>query len=360
MVDINLMGDEKSEEEDRIEDLSQSSNLEAQDFTFEDKTDTFDTSRTVDYSFKSRNYPSGLSTLIILAIIVILGGAAYYFLFRGDKKPEPQQMVAEDNPQFEETVPANAEPGTTSEPAAAEVPSNVEPKSQPAATQPDNQPTSRPEPPASSTINDILSTSAGEIVSKSKFAIETVNDIVASMPSNINLTLLSFTGERLRMEFVAASEGDAQDYTGQISQSSSARNIVVLSESKVPANGQALDKVLISGTVPNFSESAPTGSVRSLTVSQARSWLKQATGAQGLSLRQFKSNQASYSDGHQRIPVLVRISGNKASLMSFLQDLGQQNFGIELSKILLVSPDMARYDDTNLLLVLNMYLYQES
>ena len=83
MVDINLIGDDKTGEEERVDDFTQTTSMDTQELAFEERTETFDTTKTAGFAQK-RSYSSLVSTLIIVVVIVLLGGAAWFFLNRGD------------------------------------------------------------------------------------------------------------------------------------------------------------------------------------------------------------------------------------------------------------------------------------
>lgn len=340
MVDINLMGDDKEEErgEEKFDEFSNEPGMEAHDFSFEEKTDTFDTSKTVDYSFKSKGYTSNISTLIIIGIIVVLGAAAYYFLFR-DKAEETQvQTPAE---KF-------VEPSTSAgQPAEAEKP--AETKAQPTTKEAANPPDIK------ESINPVLS----RIIGKSDFAVATTADVMTNMPAGVHISSMSYAGPSLRVEFVAPSESAAQAFSNDLSQSITGGRLTVLSETKLATDGQAWEKVLMAGNVPNLGTASTSGPAKSLSVQETKSWFQSTATSDNLTLKEFQINQSGFSEGFQKTPLYARLSGSRSSVVSFLQSLADAHLNIEINKILVNSMDLVSYDDSNLSLVLFLYHYQE-
>ncbi|MCH8981148.1 hypothetical protein IH922_03930, partial [candidate division KSB1 bacterium] len=119
MVDINLIGDEKTGETgetgetedtghtDRIEDFTQTSSMDTQELAFEESTETFDTTKTAAFA-QRRSYSSLISTVIILLVIVLAGWGIYFFMFKD--KGDTQQAgftLPQDSGGFVENVPAD-------------------------------------------------------------------------------------------------------------------------------------------------------------------------------------------------------------------------------------------------------------
>ncbi len=115
MVDINLIGDDKTgetedtEHTDRIEDFTQTSSMDTQELAFEESTETFDTTKTAAFA-QRRSYSSLISTAIILLVIVLAGWGIYFFMFKD--KGDTQQAgltLPQDSGSFVENVPADEE-----------------------------------------------------------------------------------------------------------------------------------------------------------------------------------------------------------------------------------------------------------
>jgi flagellar basal body-associated protein FliL len=361
MVDINLIGDDKGEEKEQenVDDFAHTSSLDTQELTFEERTETFDTTKTAGYTLK-RSYSSLISTLIIFGVVILLGGAVYFFLFTGDKKPTQSSL-----PSFQGNVEEFVEPvpSETSEPdqsisiAESEAGTQIE-------TEPEfeAEPETRVEtvPPSRPPVSQSLDPLTERILSTSSSAIQVVTDLIAMVPANLNVTLLSYTGKRMRVEFVASTTSEAQNFIDLLNRNFSTGNFTVVSESQVATDGRSLDKVLLAGSVVSNRATSSAAGVEILNLEQAKTWIQSTSKQYGLQIREIRSHQGTFMDGYLKIPVLVRIFGNKQAVVGFLDEIAVQGLNIELAKILLVSPDMTNYSDDSLMLVMNLFLYQPS
>jgi hypothetical protein len=368
MVDINLIGDDKtgerSGEEERIDEFTHTSSMDTQELAFEERTETFDTTKTTGL-VRKRGYSSIVSTFIIVGVIAILGVAIYYLMFKDSDsstqttlpKTLPESGVVEQStePEPEQTEPQVTEQSTpTVEESEPDITRSVEPEPQ--------KPADIKRPAVSlPSLGEDLSPASNQYLSESRAAFQTVSAIFNRVPANLSATLLSYAARKLRVELVAASAGDAKDFAQRLNSDFGSGGLSVLSEQQVASNGQMMEKVLISGTVTKtVSSNSPGAGVDIYNLSQFKEWLQSASKQFGLELRQIDSQQGRFSEGYQKTPILLRIYGSKNSLLKFLDNLAQQNFNIELTKILMVSPDMVSFSDENLMLVMNLFLYQPS
>ena len=385
MVDINLMGDDKTgetedtEHTDRIDDFTQTSSMDTQELAFEERTETFDTTKTAGFA-QRRSYSSLISTAIILLVIVLAGWGIYFFMFKD--KGDTQQAgftLPEDSGGFVENVPAdeentldflsdeNSDNGTDLDPEFQqfEQQQSGQQQQEPAFVQePVRQPEPRPQPqrqvvdsPPARTPTVALTPVVSQFLLNSKNAVQGVTDVLSSVPPNLNVTLLSYTAQRVRIEVVAGSASEARDYANVLNQNFGSGNFSVVSESQVASNGRGLEKVLITGTMSGSAGGSNVGA-QFLSLSQAENWIKQTAGQFGLDLRQVQTHQGSYVTDYQRTPIMLRVYGSQSSLVGFLGEISAQSINVELTKLLLVSPDMVSHSDENLVLIINMFLYE--
>lgn len=375
MVDINLLGDDQTGEEERVEDFTQTSSMDTQELAFEERTETFDTTKTTGLS-RRRSYSSLMSTLIILALIIAIGAAAYYFIFSGGDNSSQQAEIPPFTEQSQDLVDSNPaqdinldnqsqgeEPFTFDEepveqPTTAENQPNI-PAEQPVAEPPrtDVVTTPRTKPAATRlNVNDV----SANFLAQSRSSINSVTGLMTTIPAAFNTTLLSYTGNRARIELIGNLGGEARSLVDRLNRDFGSANFAIVSEDQIAANGGSLDRVLISGSMASSSNVGSNEQVEFLNVNQAQDWIKNTSLQYGLELRQLKIEQASSANGYQKVPVFARIYGAQSSLVGFLQEMAGQNLNLEITKIQLVSPDMVSFSDDNLVLVLYMYLYQRS
>ncbi len=387
MVDINLIGDDKTgetddtEHTDRVEDFTQTSSMDTQELAFEERTETFDTTKTAGFT-QRRSYSSLISTVIILLVIVLAGWGVYFFMFKDKGDTQEAGFLPQDSEGFVEDLPADEDgsldfsseenPNTTADldPEFQQFEEQLSEQQQPEqqeaglvqepVRQPDSQPQPRRQviesPPARRPTVD-LTPVASQFLLNSKNAIQGVTNVLSSVPPNLNVTLLSYTAQKVRIEVVAGSASEARDFANTLNQSFGSGNFSVVSENRVASNGRGLEKVLITGSMSGNSGSSNDGA-QFLSLSQAQNWIKQTAGQFRLDLRQVQTHPSSYVTDYQRTPIMLRVYGSQSSLVGFLGEMSTQSINVELTKLLLVSPDMVSHSDENLVLVINLFLYE--
>ena len=370
MVDINLIGDDKTGEEERVEDFAQTSSMDTQELAFEERTETFDTTKTAGFA-QRRSYSSLISTLIIVAVIVFLGGAIYFFMFTGDdanllqtgQLPPAQEMdqsVSDDElarleQEFAAEL-ANDEP-TQPDPEprreTVSLPTVEEPAPQPA-------PTSRTTVPPSRSIAATSSVDAvaADFLSNSRATIQGVTRLMSALPSNLNATLVSYNGRKVRLEIVSNTAAEARDFANGLNQTFPSGKFSVVSESTVASNGGTMDRVLVSGTLA-LSGGSASGTMRFMNTNQMKDWLTSNARQFGLTVREVRTLQGSFAGGYHKVPVMARLYGDQPSILGFLEEMASQSVNVEVTKILLVSPDMVNYSDDKLITIVSMYLYEQ-
>ena len=378
MVDINLLDEEKTGEEERIitdeeervdeftqtssmdtQELSQDADLEQTDeLAFDERTETFDATKAG--ISRGGGYSSIVSKLIILGSVLLLGAAIYFFMIKGGGD-EPDN-IAETSSGSEEIVSPGIEdtdPGTSSETESGTetgeiISSSGDTPDMPAEGTTETSGSGTP----TSKVPEGVSTGVAGFSANSKAAIGSVTSLINSVPANLNTTLLSYAGETVRLEYVASNTAEANDFTGQLRQFFGPSNFKIISENQVAVRGRSLDKVLVLGK--HSSTSGNSASVNFLNSGQAENLFRRLARESGVTIRELRKQTGSFVSGYQKIPILLRVSGAKASIVNFLEQISLQNINVEFSKILLISPDVVNYSDDNLILVLNMYLYQQS
>jgi hypothetical protein len=349
--------------------------MDTQELAFEERTETFDTTKTAGFA-QRRSYSSLISTMIILLVIVLAGWGIYFFMFKD--KGDTQQAgftLPQDSGSFVESMPAdenntldfsageNTDSGTDIDPEFQQFEQQPEPAF---VQEPVRQLEPKPQPqrqvvdsPPARTPTVALTPVASQFLLNSRNAVQGVTNVLSSIPPNLDVTLLSYTAQRVRIEVVAGSASEARDYANVLNQNFGSGNFSVVSESRVAANGSGLEKVLITGTMSGRARGSNDGA-QFLSLSQAENWIKQTAGQFGLDMRQFQTHPGNYVTDYQRTPIMLRVYGNQSSLVGFLGEISAQSINVELTKLLLVSPDMVSYSDENLVLVISLFLYERA
>jgi hypothetical protein len=372
MVDINLIGDdnigeektedkseENSIESDQVDELSQTHSMETHELAFEERTETFDTTRTAAFS-RGAGYSSSLRILMIAGGVVVVAGLLWLFVLRDDPAGDPAQ-VADATPIAQDA--SQPELGATQQPdTEGSVEGQAGEPVSPAATgaersTADAEAGLSPSTPAPA---DIVSNVSSDYFSESVLAIKSVTEVLGTVGADLNTSLLSYAGQKIRYEFIGSTQLSSGDIASELNQRFGSTDFSVLSERDVTIDGQALKKVLISGTASNFGigNGQVSGTVESWDVSRIESWLRARADQSGLEIRQLKSQQGRMADGYMKRPLVMRLLGDGASLSNFMEALSDQKINVEMAKILVLSPAAASFGDQSLLLVLNMFVYE--
>jgi hypothetical protein len=298
-------------------------------------------------------------------VVVLLGTAAYFFIFKDSGEPTYQGeipdlntgdlAVTDDLQSLDLTDPGTVldsgnEPAVDSEPLATSDPFEDQPVRQPSQDVASI-------PPTPTTTRDVSQVSSGFLMN-SRASVQNVTNLMSTVPGNLNTTLLSSSGSKIRFEFVANSADEARDFVGRLQNYFGSSGFKVISENQVATNGRSVQKTLISANVTGRGGASSSETMEFLNQAQAQDWLKSTSRQYGLSLRQLTTQQGAFTDGYQKTPIFARFYGGQSAILSFLESFSTQNINFELAKVIIVSPDRVSYSDDNLVLVLNMFVYQ--
>ncbi len=246
--------------------------------------------------------------------------------------PPSQQVEARAGGQAGETKPVTEQPGQQ---AQAEQPARTAASTPPAVPQ--------GVPSYASEAAEITAAAVG---------------MLQVLPEDVNFTLLSFTGGRFLIEYVAPTRTAALAFPDMISNSLPVEQTRILTQEQVTADGQSLQKVLLQGSVALGSLAAPEKPVQYLDIAGLRRAVARLARSSGLRLRSVETRQGLVDDGFELIPIDFRFSGKKANAASFLGALGQAGLNLRLGKLVLVSTDRRGLSDEEVNLALNANLFR--
>ena len=123
-------------------------------------------------------------------------------------------------------------------------------------------------------------------------------------------------------------------------------------------NGQALNKVLLKGTVSSDMSGAVQGSMQDLSYEQFIGWLRQLAKDQGLQQRSIDPRPSRDEGGVSRTPVIAKFYGPRDSVIRFLDTMAAAHPSIDVAKIIVVSADRKEFTDDFLELALNFEFVQ--
>jgi hypothetical protein len=194
----------------------------------------------------------------------------------------------------------------------------------------------------------------------SQRGINTVSDILNTIPSNINFTMLSYNDGKFLIEFLAPGDADINQVSSQLQQNLYAATVNLISKENRNVQNRMLRQALLNGNV-NLGQSRG-----GTTNPQEPSYLNQADlqnqltnicRQAGLAIKQFDAGRERAEGEFMVLPIKFKAVGQKSRILAFLQQLLSSNINISYSKIALIANevDMTNPDIT---LVLNIGLYR--
>lgn len=329
MVDINLIGDDQAQQE------GEENEKDFRD-TYESDIDEPTPSHYMgsghiddsDYTKVISRGGSKKLVYILAACSIILLAVVAYFMFQPGKSKKPV---------FEPTT-------TVPEPKIVEDTTQAfsfEPTSDMVSTQP------------------ILPALRDKIV-KSHKGINTVRDILNTIPSNINFTMITYSDGKFLFEFLAASDADIENVNNQLKQNLYSANINLVSKDNRNIQRRQLRQALVNGDVDlNQITSGLTSPQEPayLSSSELQNQLSNICRQSGLTIKQFDAGLEKSDGDFMDLPIKFKAVGSKDNILAFLQQLLSQNINISFSKISLIANDVGM-TDSNITLLLNMELYR--
>jgi len=184
----------------------------------------------------------------------------------------------------------------------------------------------------------------------------TINSVIKTIPANVNFTMISYSDGKFLLEFLANSDADINNVNNQLKQSLASAEINLLSKENRSIRNRQVRQALVSG---NVSLSQVPGDVTVsreptyLSVAELKNQLTTICQQTGLSIKQYDAGLEK-SEGVFRInPIKFRATGQKANVLTFLQQLQNQNLNVSFSTISLIN-----LHESNITLVLNINSYR--
>ena len=335
MVDINLIGDDQAqfegEENEKEFEESYESDLNEptpSSYMGGNQIDDSDYTRMI-----SRGGSKKLVYILVACGIIIIAAVAWFMFQPGKGKKsttyEPPMTTLSDSetetPSFEDTSSSfNLEP----EPAAV-----------------------MPTTPLASALRDKIQ--------RSHRGINTVNNVLNTIPSNINFTLIQYSDGKFLVEFLAGSDADINQVNSQLQQNLYAANVNLLSKEDRTIQNRRLRQALVNGEL-NINQATGESNLQEptyLSATDLQNQLSSMCRQAGLTMKQFDSGREKAENEFMVLPIKFKAVGQKNSIFNFLQQLVSANINISFSKIVLIANDVSR-SNPDFTLLLNIGLYR--
>ena len=205
-----------------------------------------------------------------------------------------------------------------------------------------------------------LSPALKDKIVKSHRGISTVNNIINTIPSNINFTMISYSDGSFLVEFLADGDADINNVNSQLQQNLYSADVKLLSKENRTVQNRQFRQALVNGNV-NISQTG--GDIANpqepsyLSVADLQNQIANISRQAGLTLKQFDAGREKTEGEFMILPIIFKASGQKSNILSFLQQLSMANLNISFSKISLIANEV-ELTNPNITLLLNIGLYR--
>ncbi len=316
MVDINLIGDNQAQfDEDNDKDFkdtynSDSSGLDQSSYMRGGAMDQ-------DYTKVIRRGGSKASVYILFFIVIALLAATAYILFKSPQKNAKQTQTGDDTA------------GTKITPAGEEA----------------------------SLQTGYIAAGLKEKIIQSKLGINTIGQIVNTIPTNVDFTMITYSDGNFLFELLAHGNNDINNVSSLLKKKLYFANIKLLSRDTRTIKGRQYYQALINGSVNP--EEAPTDvqQPRFLTSEEFHRWLITICQESGLTIKQFDRG-VEKKEGELIVqPIKFRAFGLKGNAINLLQQILNENINVGFEKISLIANDVD-LSNPYIHLVMNIALFR--
>lgn len=327
MVDINLIGDDQDqfdgEENDKDKDFQDSFESDVG----EHESGNYMSDSGIDGSEYSNYMNRGGSKksvyILIAGSIILLFIVGYFLIYSGkDKEPETSTYLTE-QPAADDTVDT----------------SSLEDETATMST---------------------VSPAVREKLRKSQAGVNTVSNIITTVPENVNFTMITYNDGKFLVEFLANNDNAITNVNSNLKQKLYDSEMKILSRNRRNIMGRSYRQALMNGNVNVGDGSGEFGTIREpkyLNANDLKNQLSRLCGQSGLALKQFDAGKNKIEGDFEIVPIKFRAVGTKSNILNFLQQVVDENVNINFTKISLIANDVD-LSDSNISLVLNIELYQ--
>ncbi|MBN2008653.1 hypothetical protein JW960_04815 [candidate division KSB1 bacterium] len=353
MVDINLLGDEKPDQDstessegytdsygpDTNDDLGPS-----QDYGDADLDETLYGAYTQTSSKKAVFIGTGI---IVVAAIAV---GAYYFLVMKKGKPAAKPPVVTEQPQ---TQPQQT-PQQAQQPAITQQAPQQQQQTPQTSTNVSQPATQTPPPPPP--VADNVPPHIRSIVVSNQQGVRTIEAILSTIPQNVKATLIQYRDGDFLIDVHGSSSSNLGAMNSRFQQSIPNGSVKMVSQESRQLQGREYQQALFQGSISSGASgriSAPSF----VSVDQVRSAFKSSCSQVGLSLKEFDVKREISTSQFVKTPILFKAIGTKDAALNFLNAIIQQNMNVNLAKIVFTTP-VRDLNDQSVNLILNLEIYQ--
>lgn len=339
MVDINLLGNEESNEKKfESDDFSQTINLDN------------DLGATSGFQSDFSEIPQKSNNsrmLILLAVLAIIVVAVIWQLLPGDESldAELMPMTSLDDPGNTMNQPGN-------NPQATDVNGM-----NPAGNADTIEPLKKVEPEITF---DSLSPLQQQMLSSTRLGCFALSAITESMTGSVGFSLIRYSGKSFLAQFITGSQGETSDLVANLQRQLATTNLKKESEETVTSLNRGGKRVIISGSLDI--DSAPidlNSNVQEMSLDDFENWINQTASANNVEKNNITKGRPVSEDGYNVSRIQLNLKGSLSGALGFLDELNQSAPGVIIDKFLLINEDVSAQSTSavNLVLVLKHYSF---
>ena len=326
MVDINLIGDNQAQ-------FDEDNDKKSQD-TYNSDSSGFDQSSYMrggsmdqDYTKVIRRGGSKAGVYILFFIVIALLAATAYILFKSPQKKATRTQA--DFQSFTEPEAKDDSSGTKITPAGEEA----------------------------SLQTGYIAPGLKEKIVQSQLGINTIGQIVNTIPTNVDFTMITYSDGNFLFELLAQGNNDINNVSSLLQQKLYSADIKLLSRDTRNIKGRQYYQALIKGSVNPEEAPANVQQPRFLTLEEFHQWLINICQESGLTIKQFDRG-VEKNEGELIVqPIKFRAFGLKGNAINLLQQISNENINVGFEKISLIANDVD-LSNPYIHLVMNIALFR--
>ena len=330
MVDINLIGDNQDQfDEDNDENFQDSYNSDTSGFDQSSymKGGAMDNQ---DYTKVIRRGGSKAGVYILFIIVVALLAGTAYILFKS-----PNKAVKQTQSGFQ-SLDALTEQEGVDDTAVTTI---------------------TPQTEATSSPTEYIAPALREKIIQSKLGINTIGQIVNTIPTNVDFTMITYSDGKFLFELLAQGSNDISNVSSLLQQKLYSADIKLLSRDSRNIKGRQYYQALINGSVNTEETSESVQQPQFLSSQELHQRLTEICQENSLTIKQFDSG-VEKDDGDLIVhPIKFRAFGLKGNAINLLQQISNENINVSFSKISLIANDVD-LSNPYITLVMNIVLYR--
>ncbi len=343
MVDINLIG----EEESRQQNYSGESGF-GQGINLDNDAPAAAPPGGYGSDFSDLSTGSGNAKLyVILGALVIVIAAAIYFLIPEDESMDDGSLPTLTDPsgEMQQTQGGMSQ---TDNPALSEGTQNEGDIDAPIQAGGESD---------MDTFNSLTPLEKKMLLS-TRMSAYTISELAAAISDGAVFTLIRFSDNAFMAQFVSNSNSGISATMDRIASDVDVKDVRKVSQGKFVATSRV--QAIVSGTVdPETAPISYGGQIKDMSVSEFRTWLKQAASDNGMSLKTLNQSSEYTEAGFTVTPIQVNLQGSMDGATRLLSDLASAAPAMVVTKASLINKDPGARDQSSvsLVLVFNLYSY---